>query len=292
MQWSTSCLNWKERIVNKHSLIPFSPLFQHEAEAGLSVFNSLKVVDVAGSPQIVKISKPWVQDFMSAIFGSYDPDSGKRLISEIMLLISKKNSKSTIAGLLMLTLLIRNWRQSAEFLILSPTKEIADNSFKPIKDAIKADEELEVLFQVQDHIRTITHRSTNAQLKVVAADSDRVGGKKAVVILIDELWLFGKKHNAESMFREATGGLASSWEDLYQDIAASVEPLSTREYVSSESFQSKVVARIVIRYKDYITPSMRIVHRGDVYNIAGTLADKNSGLEYLTIPVSKGVNDG
>lgn len=209
MQWSTSCLSWKESIVNKHSLIPFSPLFQHEAEAGLSVFNSLKVVDVAGSPQIVKISKPWVQDFMSAIFGSYDPDSGKRLISEIMLLISKKNSKSTIAGLLMLTLLIRNWRQSAEFLILSPTKEIADNSFKPIKDAIKADEELEVLFQVQDHIRTITHRSTNAQLKVVAADSDTVGGKKAVVILIDELWLFGKKHNAESMFREATGGLAS-----------------------------------------------------------------------------------
>lgn len=214
MHWSTSCLDWKERILNKRSLVPFSPLFPAEAESGLNVFNSLKVVDVADSPTIGKISKPWLQDFMGAIFGSYDQNSGHRLITEILLLISKKNSKSTAAGLLMLTLLIRNWRQSAEFLILSPTKEIADNSFKPIKDAIKADEELEVLFQVQDHIRTITHRSTNAQLKVVAADSDTVGGKKAVVILIDELWLFGKKPNAESMFREATGGLASFSEGM------------------------------------------------------------------------------
>lgn len=92
--------------------------------------------------------------------------------------------------------------------------------------------------------------------------------------------------------RTATGSVKTIWEDLYHNIAASVEPLSTREYVASEAFQSKVVARIVIRYLPYITQSMRIVHRDDVYNIAGTLADKESGLEYLTIPVSKGVNDG
>lgn len=207
--WSTACPDWESRIINKKSLIPFTPLFPDEAKAGLEVFNSLKVVDVIGSPTIGEISRPWVQDFMEAIFGSYNPYTGERLITEIELLISKKNSKSTIAGLLMLTLLIRNWRKSAEFLILSPTKEIADNSFKPIKDAIKADEELDAIFHIQEHIRTITHRNTGAQLKVVAADSDTVGGKKAVVILIDELWLFGKKANAESMFREATGGLAS-----------------------------------------------------------------------------------
>lgn len=207
--WSTACPDWQSRIINQQSLIPFAPLFPEEAEAGLAVFNQLKVVDVAGSPAIGDIAKPWVTDFMAAIFGSYDPNSGKRLIREIELLISKKNSKSTIAALLMLTLLIRNWRMSAEFLILAPTKEIADNSFKPAKDAIKADEELDALFHVQDHIRTITHRGTGAQLKVVAADSDTVGGKKAVVILVDELWLFGKQGKAESMFREATGGLAS-----------------------------------------------------------------------------------
>ncbi|MGL3348651.1 terminase large subunit, partial [Pseudomonas aeruginosa] len=41
------------------------------------------------------------------------------------------------------------------------------------------------------------------------ADSDVVGGKKAVGVLIDEAWLFGKNPKAPDMIREATGGLLS-----------------------------------------------------------------------------------
>ena len=44
---------------------------------------------------------------------------------------------------------------------------------------------------------------------MVAADGDTVGGKKAVGVLIDEAWLFGKNVKAPDIIREATGGLAS-----------------------------------------------------------------------------------
>lgn len=92
-----------------------------------------------------------------------------------------------------------------------------------------------------------------------------------------------------------TGEEFKQWVDFHSCWAA-IEPSSVREFVASQEKQSKVAARIVIRYVDGINAAMRILHvkRGvtRVYNIEGVLADKDSGLEYLTLPVSEGVSDG
>ena len=208
MQWTTACPDWWRLLAAGESIIP-EPLFPDEAEASLEVFKGLKIVDAPGSPTIEASCAPWVLAFAGAVFGSYNSETGERLIREVMLCIPKKNSKSTIAAGIMLTALIRNWRLSAEFIILAPTKEIADNSFIPAKDMVNNDDELKALLHVQPHLRLITHRETGATLKVVAADSDVVGGKKAVGVLIDEAWLFGKNPKAADMIREATGGLLS-----------------------------------------------------------------------------------
>lgn len=210
MEWTTSCPDWAVRLRARESIIP-PPIFPERAAEALEVFKALRIVDAPGSPTFGESCDQWVFDLVASIFGAYDAETGRRLITEWFILVPKKNSKSTIAAGIMLTALILNWRQSAEFSILAPTVEIANNSYNPARDMCseRADEELNALMLVQNHVKTIGHRESGATLKVLAADSNTVGGKKGVGTLIDELWLFGKVANAENMLREATGGLAS-----------------------------------------------------------------------------------
>lgn len=207
--WTTATPNWEEKIVKGESLIPCPPLFKTPSQIALRVFKELTLVDVLGCPKIGEVTKDWVFDFVAVIFGAYDPAAKKRLIKEFFLLISKKNSKSTLAAGIMLTALILNERQSCELVIVAPTKEVANNSFDPMRDMIRVDSELSAIFNVSAHTKTITHRSTGATLKVIAAESDSLAGVKATYVLIDELWVFGKRAGASSMLQEAMGGLAS-----------------------------------------------------------------------------------
>lgn len=208
MEWTTACPDWADRIRDGRSIIP-TPLFPDEAEAALDVFNQLKIVDAPGSPTFGEATRPWAQEIVASIFGSYDRSTNTRLIKEWFICVPKKNIKSTLAAGIMQTALILNERLSAEFTVIAPTQEVALNTFKPASDMVTRDDDLGELMQVQRHLKTITHRETGAELKVVAADANTVSGKKSVGVLIEELWLFGKNQHAANIFSEAFGGMAS-----------------------------------------------------------------------------------
>lgn len=210
-KWSTACPDWEDRIVNGKSLIPFEPIFPDQADKAWGIFSLLKITDLYGQPTFGEVSRPWVKDFVRAVFGAYDYDAGRMLIREFFLFVSKKNSKSTLAAGIMLTALIMNWRDSAEFIILSPTVKVAANSFNPASSMCRKEvnEELSILMHTQEHLKKITNREHNAFLNVVAADSQTVSGIKATSVFVDELHEFGRREKSEGMLIEATGGLMS-----------------------------------------------------------------------------------
>lgn len=93
-----------------------------------------------------------------------------------------------------------------------------------------------------------------------------------------------------------TGETSQAWVEV-AEVWAAIEPVSGREFIQSAATQSKVDARIVIRQRDDVDASMRLVHvrlgRPDViYNPHGFLEDKDSGLEYMTAPCARGVGEG
>lgn len=89
-----------------------------------------------------------------------------------------------------------------------------------------------------------------------------------------------------------TGEQTKRWKSWATGVPAEVVPSSAREFTAAQATQSKIVGRIQMRYRPGLRADMRIRHRDAVYNIEGILPDDDSGLEYINIPVSAGVNDG
>jgi phage terminase large subunit-like protein len=207
--WSTSCPDWEKRILAGAPLVPDLPLFQSEAERGLRFFKQLRIPDLFGTPTLAEACGEWFFPIVSALFGSYDPALNVRMIQEYFLLIPKKNAKSSNGGAVMVVALLMNKRPSAEFLLIAPTKEIADIAFKQAAGTVLLDPVLAKKFHIQRHIRLITYRPTGATLQIKAADTDVITGSKATGTMIDETHVFAKKSNAADVFVELRGALTA-----------------------------------------------------------------------------------
>ena len=207
--WATACLDWRERLLSGRSLVPDLPLYEDEAERALRIFKRLRVPDMVGAPQIGAVAGDWLYPIVRAIFGSLNPETNERAISEFFWLVPKKNTKSSSASAIMVEALILNRRPEAEFVLVSPTKEISDIAFRQAAGTIRADAELAKLFHIQTNIRRITHRRSGATLQVKAADTDVITGGKQVGTLIDELHVLSAKSHAAEIMVELRGALAA-----------------------------------------------------------------------------------
>lgn len=256
--WTTACPDWEARIKAGRSLMPLAPIFPAEAAAGMEVFRSLMAVGVphpmgmrdelgrSVTPTVGDVCGTWAQEIAEVVHGAYDAETGERLIREVFLKVPKKNWKSGWAAMLMLSLMVRSWRESNEGAIIAPTKEGADNVFKPMRDAILKDPELSELFHIQPNMRTVTHRVTGMTCRVYAADTDTVAGKIWAFVILEELWQLAKRAGAEDMILEALGGQASRPEGVVISITTESDEDPVGVYRAKLEYARKVRDGVVL----------------------------------------------
>jgi len=225
--WDTSLPDWADRLRAGQSLFPDLPLFEASASKALALFSRFRMPDETGKPTFGSICSPWQFDLVETLFGSFDPVTRQRKISEFFVLVPKKNGKTPTAAAIMLVALILNDRPGAEFYLISASHHIANYSFKAVKGIINADPDIAAMFQIQDHLKRITHHMTGATLAIVSADGEIVTGSKASGILIDEMHVLGAKPRADQIMAELRGGFAARPEGFLLTITTqSKEPPS------------------------------------------------------------------
>ncbi|WP_421793873.1 terminase TerL endonuclease subunit [Hydrocarboniphaga effusa] len=207
MSWDLSCSDWDQRLQQGRSLVPSLPLHSAEAERAVAVFNKLRLADVPGTPTMAEAAGDWFRDIVRALFGSLDPVTRERAIRELFLLVSKKNSKTTNGALLMLTALLLNQRPNASLIMTAPVQDVAQLAFDAAAGAIALDPVLSRKLHVREHLKTIVHRDTKAELQIMTFDPAVVTGQKPVAVLIDELHVVAKMSKASSAIRQLRGGM-------------------------------------------------------------------------------------
>ncbi|MEJ5141343.1 terminase large subunit [Gluconobacter albidus] len=202
--------DWEQRIRAGHSLLPdVRPVDPDLAAKAVMIFDKLKIPDVIGQPTFGEAAGDWFRDIVSVLLGSLDPVTNERRIRELFLLVPKKNSKTTNGAGLMMTAVMLNKRPNAEFLIVAPTKDIADLAFKQASGMVRADRGLQRRFHIQDHIKCLTFRPTGATLRVKAFSPDVMTGVKPAGVLVDEEHIIALKSDAESVMGQIRGGMIS-----------------------------------------------------------------------------------
>lgn len=87
-----------------------------------------------------------------------------------------------------------------------------------------------------------------------------------------------------------TGYITVTWES-FAHLYAKAEPAVGREFEAAAAIQAERPVKFTLRWHDEIEPTMRIVWRGDNYNIR-SIADIKGKRREMLIYAEGGVNDG
>jgi len=73
------------------------------------------------------------------------------------------------------------------------------------------------------------------------------------------------------------------WSDVLSNVSALVEDLNGRELLAAQEIHSTVNARIRLRYRPAITADMRVIHKGQSYNIEAVIRADSLNVELILL---------
>lgn len=202
-----SCPDWVEKLKAGETPMPDLEIDHEQADVAVRIFDQLRLPDVAGQPTLGEVGADWFRDIIRALFGCIDPETKLRRISELFLLVPKKNSKTTNSAALGLIALMVNTIPNAKMVIIGPTQGVAETCFGQVQGMIEADPVLKKLFHVQDHLKKVTFIPTGAKLLVKSFDMSVVTGSIPVFAIIDELHLMSSRSYAKKVIGQIRGGM-------------------------------------------------------------------------------------
>lgn len=92
---------------------------------------------------------------------------------------------------------------------------------------------------------------------------------------------------------DSDGAQEENWVPVFPGpLSAEIKAISGRELIAAQAVQSKVSTRIKVRFRPEFKAAMRGLHRGTIYNIEAVIPDPDSGIKFLTLLCSSGVNQG
>lgn len=96
----------------------------------------------------------------------------------------------------------------------------------------------------------------------------------------------------QTQTRDEFGGIELSWANVFPLVYAKYDPLSGRELFANSQMQSEVTTRFTIRHREGLNTKQRVLFKNRIYNIHAVVEDNVSGLEWITLHCSEGLNEG
>lgn len=172
------------------------------------VMSRLKITQgpLAGK-RLGQVAPPWQEKWIRSLYGSTD-ETGKRTYDEALLLIAKKQGKSTISGMLAIAHTMAFPEQRGSVIILADSKDQAGLVYDSMASTVEADKYLSKQFHVRRYRSDIIHKASQTHLKAVAAELAAVVGQIPSFYIVDELHLLGLKPKGAQLVRQLSSGMA------------------------------------------------------------------------------------